>query len=238
MENFQDFNINDFSEDDYSDPILLLEAIKKRSNYYSDNMIINNSIEKSVGELLLITDVCSEFKITTDRIMSAIQSGVLLPKAIVPMFSREEISNYLSSSSSENSLMESFKMELNNMPMYYSYKPLLLLSLIENIENISTSVENIIDFYFNYYNNRKNQSLTIEKHDSTFVQFPNDRSRARRTILAYPVKVLSKKGFLFYDKETDSVNISNQIYSEIDNQMVEIIRQKCIKCLEKYYRTL
>jgi len=159
MENFQDFNINDFSEDDYSDPILLLEAIKKRSNYYSDNMIINNSIEKSVGELLLITDVCSEFKITTDRIMSAIQSGVLLPKAIVPMFSREEISNYLSSSSSENSLMESFKMELNNMPMYYSYKPLLLLSLIENIENISTSVENIIDFYFNYYNNRKNQYL-------------------------------------------------------------------------------
>lgn len=65
-------------------------------------------------------------------------------------FTEDDVRAIAEKSKSLNPLMTAFEKELDKMVMNYSYKPLLLLSLLRG-NNYSETVENVVDFYFAYY---------------------------------------------------------------------------------------
>ncbi len=226
--------IEDFSENDFNDPISLLKALKCQSE--EAQLIQENA---SNPDRLLISDIERDYGISLDRIMVAIQTGELNPVSVIPVFMKEDVINFCNSTLSYNPLYGAFEKELLSMNMSYSYKPILLLALLNNnSENKNVKLDYIIDFFLEYYNDRVKKSLVVEKQNSVFIKKPNNRQTARATILRYPIKVLSNKSFISYDKTTDSVMFNGLLFSEFDKQYLLRIEKQCKLRLEQYYSSI
>lgn len=225
-------SLSDLCEEDFDNPIALLDAIRKLNL-----QAITNQYESQNSTLLSVDDIQKKYGLSEDYIKSSILAGVICPAKMELYFTEEDARKMAERSNVLNPLMVAFEKELEKMSMNYSYKPLLLLALFEK-ENFCDTVDNIIDFYFNYYNNRVKKGLPAEKEDSSFVQYANNRLVARRTILRYPAGVLAKKAFVLYDKENDMISLNPLLVNGNNRFSKEYNTRRCYELLECYYASL
>ena len=138
-----------------------------------------------------------------------------------------------------NTLYEQFFDEIQEMKMSYSYKPILVMAMMKYADvDGKANLSDIIDFFLDYYQERANQGLIIEKADSSFVQHFNDQKVARQTVLIYPYKSFEKKGMMKYNKTEKSIVIVPQIWDDISKNVRREIVKLCDIQLEKYYKRL
>lgn len=221
--------VDDFDELDFKDPISLLAAIQSLSAHSQKDA-------HSIPQLLSVEDLQRDYGLSVDYIRTALLAGSVKPANIVLYFSKEDAERLSSEATSDNPLVKAFDKELEKMAMNYSYKPLLILSLLET-DTFSRPIDEITGYYLAYYRKRSQAGLVIEKDDSAFVQNEENFNVAKRTILRYPVSVLSKKAFVVYEKETGSVRLSDMLTAYVGANR-ERIRQQCFELLEKYYDSL
>ena len=129
--------------------------------------------------------------------------------------------------------------EVSDMKMSFSYKPILIKAMMTYADvNGRASMSDIINYFLQFFQNRADQGLLIEKAESTFVQHFGDRKTARRTILIYPYKRFELKGMMRYDKAKDEIEIAPQIWDNISNKVRRVISSYCDAQLNKYYDRL
>lgn len=225
-------SINDLTDEDFNDPISLLDAIGRLNM-----QVISKQDKSSRQKLLSIADIQSKYGLSADYIKSSILAGAISPSRMDLYFTEEDVKRVAERSGLLNLLMAAFEKELDKMAMNYSYKPILLLSLLSHNDYRAT-VDEIIDYYFKYYNKRIQDGLSAEKSDSSFVRHPNDKLIARRTILRYPAGVLTKKAFIVYDKESDSIVLNPLLVKYNNHFSREYMIQRCYDLLEAYYSGL
>ena len=225
-------SVTDLNEEDFNDPITLLDAIRRLNlQAISDPETLK---EKT---LLSVDDIQKKYGLSEEYIRSSILTGAICPARMDLYFTKEDVRAIAEKSKSLNPLMAAFEKELDKMVMNYSYKPLLLLSLLRN-SNYSEKVENVINFYFEYYKNRTKNGLQPEKSDSSFVQHPNDRFAARRTILRYPAGKKKKKAFVVYEKSSDTLSLSPLLINGNNRFSKEYVTRRCYELLDTYYCNL
>ena len=129
--------------------------------------------------------------------------------------------------------------EVSDMKMSFSYKPILIKAMMTYADvNGRASMSDIINYFLQFFQNRADQGLLIEKAESTFVQHFGDRKTARRTILIYPYKRFELKGMMRYDKAKDEIEIAPQIWDNISNKVRRVFSSYCDAQLNKYYDRL
>lgn len=225
-------SVTDLNEEDFNDPITLLDAIRRLNlQAISGPEILK---EKT---LLSVDDIQKKYGLSEEYIRSSILTGAICPARMDLYFTEEDVRAIAEKSKSLNPLMVAFEKELDKMVMNYSYKPLLLLSLLRN-SDCSEKVENVINFYFEYYKNRTKNGLQPEKSDSSFVQHPNDRLAARRTILRYPTGVFAKKAFVVYEKSSDTLSLNPLLVNGNSHFSKEYVIRRCYELLDTYYSNL
>ena len=69
-----------------------------------------------------------------------------------------------------------------------------------------------------FYKARAQAGLFVEQADSTFVQYPEDRKKARRTILIYPFKRFEEKQMMVFNREEDTLEIVPTIWDDISKK--------------------
>ena len=230
--NEKKISVNDLSEEDFEDPISLLDAIRKFTQ-----QVVPDENHPQEKLLLSVSDIQKRYGLSLDYIKSSILAGIITPAKIDLYFTEEDAKKIAERSSSLNPLMTAFEKELDKMAMNYSYKPILLLSLLSQ-KDYRATVEEIVDFYFNFYNKRIKDGLLAEKGDSSFVRHPNDRLIARRTILRYPAGVLAKKAFIVYDLESDTIALNPLLVNGNNRFSREFVIQRCYDLLDTYYSGL
>lgn len=230
--NEKSISITDLTQEDFEDPISLLDAIRK-----FNQKAISDENEPQGEFLLSVTDIQKRYGLSLDYIKSSILAGIITPAKIDLYFTEEDAKRIAERSGSLNPLMTAFEKELDNMAMNYSYKPILLLSLLSR-KNYSATVDEIVDYYFNYYNKRIKDGQPPEKSDSSFVRHPNDKLTARRTILRYPAGVLAKKAFVVCDIESDTIALNPLLVNGNNRFSREYVTQRCYDLLEAYYSGL
>lgn len=230
----EEYSIDDFEEADFLNPISLLAALQKLSLREGEN-----AQDESTCDFLTVADIQRQYGLSEDCVRSALLAGSLSPSKMILYFSKSDVEDLVSKMSEApetNPLIAAFEKELDKMVMNYSYKPLLLLALFSK-ESLSAKVEEIIDFYFEYYSGRAEKGQVVEKGDSSFIQNPGDRFAARRTILRYPVSVLAKKCFVVYDKEHDTVSVNSLLVNDRQHINAAYVQSRCMELLDKYYYT-
>lgn len=241
-------------ESAYDDPIQLLEAIKyqqERSHSsdgnalqttyaFPNNVQIVTSTHSPSGNLKSIQDIASEYGLTTERIISKLAADAIHITAYLPLFDESEISKLLSScSKTDSTLYDKFLKELLNMRTQYSYKPLLVLALLK-CGGVSTpsKMDDIMSFYFRYYDSRRTVGLMVEKENSYFVRYWHNAAKAKETILRYPVKIYQDKNYIRYDSTNDTITFNPVISENISPESYGQICQYCQNALDRYYTSI
>lgn len=231
----------DFKPEVFQDPIALLDALKKKKKALNVSALEENDYlyeaEMSTDELLSMSDIERRYHVSIETVRSAIKTKVLVPVASIPLFSSVDVMKFIEDTKTSLSpIATMFLEEIEHMRINYSYKPLLLMAILEKAgENGEISMTDIIDYYFAFYKERGRTGLQPEKGDSTFVRYPDDRQIAKRTIATYPLKIYIGKGFLSYDPSTKVVKVDQTLWAYILDAGKEKIKAICEEALRKYY---
>lgn len=140
------------------------------------------------------------------------------------------------SNESHSSLEDAFWDELDHMKMSYSYKPVLLQAMMSLADvDGKAKLDQIVDYFIDFYKVRAQAGLFVEQPDSTFVQYPEDRKKARKTILIYPFKRFEEKQMMTFNQVEDTLEIVPSIWDDISKNTRRRIHAKCELNIEKYY---
>lgn len=233
---FLDITIDDFDENDFGDPISLLNALLKRSSAHKQ---ISSDFPKK-SDFLTVSQISQQYNVEVEDILSAIKNSNLVADKVVPLFSQKSVEAFLADHNNGNAtLFDKFMYEITHMRVNYSYKPVLVMAIMRNAsENGEIALSDLVDFYLDFYEKRQAEGSIIEKADSFFVKFQNDRQHAARTIVRYPITVLENKQFINFDPQTSVLTVAKPIWQRIDVETKAFIEASCEKTLEGYYSLL
>lgn len=125
---------------------------------------------------------------------------------------------------------------IRKMDMTYSYKPVLMLSLIDLMdEQGRTKIEEIVSYFKDFYARRMRDGKTVEKSNSIFARENIPDAVAKRNILGNPFKRFADMNFLSYSKDFEYVELNRAILRKFTADDAEEIRQICHQKLEQYY---
>lgn len=232
---FRDITIEDFDESDFADPISLLDALLKRG---SANKQILSDFPKAT-DCLTVSQISRQYNVEVEEIFSAIKNGNLVADKVVPLFSPKVVESFLLDQNNGITLFDKFMHEITHMRVNYSYKPVLVMAIMRNAsENGEIALSDLVDFFLDFYEKRRVAGLIIEKADSSFVKFQNNRQHAARTIIRYPITVFENKQFINFDLKTSVLTVAKSIWQRIDVETRAFIEVSCEKILEEYYALL
>lgn len=103
-------------------------------------------------------------------------------------------------------MMEKFMEMVEKMDMSYSYKPVLLYAMLENAdEKGKVAVEDLIDYFIYFYENRRKKGLIVEKKKCIYLRGDFTRNDVMRNIFSNPFKRFEDMGFMKRSKDLEYV---------------------------------
>ena len=123
------------------------------------------------------------------------------------------------------------------MKMTYSYKPVLLLTLLDNdAQTAPIPLATVIQSFCSYYNDRLSKGLIAEKQNSLFAKPVEDYKQAKIVVLNNPVAVLQKDGVIVYDEKTSHISFASKYIPTKD--VIADVEKECNAKLDAYYEKL
>jgi superfamily II DNA or RNA helicase len=193
-------------------------------------------------EFVRMVDVQAE---TVDKY---IREGKIKPDLEVPVgekrsfkyFREETVKKYASEFGwdliTAANMKDKFMNMVKVMDMSFSYKPVLLKAMFDHIdENGKVRVEDIVDYFIEFYIDRKNRGLVVEKKTSIFCREGFTRKEVERNIFTNPFKRFEDMRFMRRCREIEYVEFNRHVFRKLTKEDIEWIKEHCDKKLEEYY---
>ena len=122
------------------------------------------------------------------------------------------------------------------MDMSYSYKPVLIKAILANADDKGRiKLDDIVSYFRNYYEGRRNSGLTVEKANSIFAKGSYTDKEAQRNILSNPFKRFEDMQMLRHTKTLGIIEVEPTVWKLLnDNEKAEI-EMICDSKLKEYY---
>ncbi|MCK9457344.1 MAG: type I restriction enzyme EcoKI subunit R [bacterium ADurb.Bin157] len=128
---------------------------------------------------------------------------------------------------------------IREMDMSYSYKPVLMLAILDHCdESGKTRICDIVDFFIEFYKDRQARGLKPEKANSIYCRPEIPPEEAKSNILKNPYKRFSDMRFLEYSKDFGQIVINKDIQRRLTAEDYEEIRTLCRQKLDEYFSKL
>lgn len=126
-----------------------------------------------------------------------------------------------------------------NMRMTYSYKPLLIMAVLDSgIVSGKISINEVISYFRNYYNNRRASSLKIEKANCIYHDPSACDDRIAGNIVSNPVKALMSSGYFIFNGQEEYFGFLPEIWGVLSDSDKAALRSLCVGRLEKYFSSI
>lgn len=196
-------------------------------------------------EFIRRVDVQSE---TVERY---IREGKILPDMVVPMsehkqlkyFREETVEKYAAEFGwkiiSDDNRKDMFMEMIRQMDMSYSYKPVLIKAIMENADSKGrVKLDDITAYFRQYYENRRESGLTVEKANSIFAKGGYTDKDAQRNILSNPFKRFEDMQMLRHTKNLGIIEVDSTVWKNLSDDEKLQITEICDRKLEEYYARL
>ena len=193
-------------------------------------------------EFVRMVDVQSE---TIERY---IREGKIKPDLEVPMgisrtfkyFTEEKVKSYAEEFGWElitpSNMKDKFIDMVKTMDMSYSYKPVLLKAIFHHIdEKGRIRVDDIVDYFIDFYGTRRQKGLPIEKKNSIYYKGNYTRKGVERNIFSNPFKRFEDMNFMKRSKNIEYVELNRHIFKKLTKEEIDWIIICCDKSLTEYY---
>lgn len=124
---------------------------------------------------------------------------------------------------------------IERMQMDHSYKPVFLLSFFEYMdENGIARIDDVLEDFIDFYEERKAKGLFIEK-DGVFTLDEYTKKDVLNTMLTSPFKIYEEMGVMRHAKCLGCIQLDKQIAKKLSRDDVNKIRELCIGGIKSYY---
>lgn len=184
----------------------------------------------------------------SETVEKYIREGEIIPDLIVPMsehrtfkyFTEETLKKTADKFGwriiNDENRKELFMEMICQMDMSYSYKPVLIKAILANADDKGRiKLDDIVSYFRNYYEGRRNSGLTVEKANSIFAKGSYTDKEAQRNILSNPFKRFEDMQMLRHTKTLGIIEVEPTVWKLLnDNEKAEI-EMICDSKLEEYY---
>lgn len=187
--------------------------------------------------------------VSAETVERYIREGEIIPDLIVPM-SEHRTFKYFSEDTLNKSAekfgwriindknRKDFFMEMiRQMDMSYSYKPVLVKSILESAdEKGRVRIDDIVEYFKEYYEGRRSLGLVVEKSNSIFAKGGYTDKEAQRNILSNPFKRFEDMQMLRHTKTLGIIEVEPTVWRNLSFLEKEEISAICDKKLDEYYK--
>lgn len=178
-----------------------------------------------------------------------IREGEIIPDLIVPM-SEHRTFKYFTEETLEKTAdkfgwglinddnrKELFMEMIRQMDMSYSYKPVLIKAILTHADGKGRiKLDNIVEYFKKYYEDRRNNGLIVEKANSIFAKGGYTDKEAQRNILANPFKRFEDMQMLRHTKTLGIIEVDSTVWKKLTDEDKSEISRICEEKLEEYYK--
>jgi superfamily II DNA or RNA helicase len=207
------------------------------------------SWQDAVSGMLSVTDLESELATSEGRIRSAVERGLVVPDHTLTLGERnyhyfipqraEEIRESLGLPLVDDASIRDLFIEfVTRMDMSSSYKPVLLLAILENVDVRGRArLEDVVLSFHRFYLDRLQQALRAEKTGLRMERAnqlsPDD---VRSVMLGMPFRKFEQRKYLFYDKnDLAYVRFQAALWRKLTAEDWGTIRARCEEAIIDYY---
>lgn len=200
---------------------------------------------KSQLEFIRMVDVQAE---TVERY---VREGKIKPDLSVPIgerktfnyYKEETIKSYAHTFGWElitaANIVHKFMAFIEKMDMSYSYKPVLIKAILDHSDDKGrVLLEDIVDYFIDFYEDRKARGLIAEKANSLYQKGGYTPKDVERNILSNPFKRFADMRFLQRNKEISMIEFNPHIFKRLTEKDKKEIIAICNEKLESYYEKL
>lgn len=185
----------------------------------------------------------------SETVEKYIREGEIIPDLIVPM-SEHRTFKYFSEDTlnksaerfgwriiNDSNRKDMFMEMIRQMDMSYSYKPVLIKSILENAdEKGRIKIDDIVEYFKKYYEGRRGTGLVVEKSNSIFAKGGYTDKDAQRNILANPFKRFEDMQMMRHTKTLGIIEVEPTVWRNLSAYEKEEIGTICDKKLDEYYK--
>jgi superfamily II DNA or RNA helicase len=203
--------------------------------------------QSEVKDLVSEIEFVRRVDVQSETISRYIRDGKILADLVVPMgnrsfkyFKEETVLRYAKEFKWElidaANMKDKFMDMVKKMTMSYSYKPVLLKAILnETNENGRAAIKDIVDYFIDFYEDRKQKGLVVEKQESLYCRETYERSEVERNIFSNPFKRFEDMRFLKRSKELEYVEFNRHIWKKLSEEDKVWIEGWCEEKLKGYY---
>lgn len=137
----------------------------------------------------------------------------------------------------DNNRKELFMEMIRQMDMSYSYKPVLIKAILTHADGKGRiKLDNIVEYFKKYYEDRRNNGLIVEKANSIFAKGGYTDKEAQRNILANPFKRFEDMQMLRHTKTLGIIEVDSTVWKKLTDEDKSEISRICEEKLEEYYK--
>ena len=133
-------------------------------------------------------------------------------------------------------MKDKFMEMVETMDMSFSYKPVLLKAMFEHVDdNGRVRVEDIVDYFIDYYTDRKNKGLVVEKKGSPYCKEDYSRREVEGNIFKNPFRRFEDMRFMKRSREIEYVEFNRYVFRKLTKEEIGWILEHCERKLGEYY---
>ena len=177
-----------------------------------------------------------------------IRDGKIVPDMEVPVgehrsfrfFEKDTVKKYAKEFGwtviTRDNMKAMFMDRVRQMTMSYSYKPVFLLSLLDNMDaSGSAKLEDVAADFARFYEERKERGLPPEKKDCIFTKGEYTAKDVERLILSMPFKRFEDMHAVHHAKQLGVIQFYKSLYSQLTDEDFAQIRESSREALKRYF---
>lgn len=204
--------------------------------------------QEEVKDLISQIEFVRMVDVQSETIERYIREGKIEPDLEVPIgtkrtfkyFTEEKVYKYAKEFGWElitpANMKDKFMDMVEVMDMSYSYKPILLKAMFDHVdERGKVRVEDIVDYFIDFYEDRREKGLPIEKKNSIYYKGDYTRKDVERNIFSNPFKRFEDMRFMKRSKDIEYVEFNKHIFKKLTDEEIQWIILRCDEGLDEYY---
>lgn len=189
--------------------------------------------------------------VQSETIESYVREGKLVPDLEVPMsehrqfkyFKEETLQKYAAQYGwtliDDSNRKDLFMDMVRQMDMNYSYKPVLIKAILKYADARGrVNLENIVNYFRDYYESRRSAGLVVEKPNSIFAKGNYTDKDAQRNILSNPFKRFEDMQMLRHTKTLGIIQVDESVWKRLTEEEKREIEDVCDEKLGEYYKRI
>jgi superfamily II DNA or RNA helicase len=207
--------------------------------------------QQEVTNMILLSDLERELAVAEGRVRAAMDRGEVKSDHTLQLGERtyfyfhqdrvEQIRQAIGAPKVEDhTIRDLFVQYVEEMDMAASYKPVLLLCLLDSVgEDGRARLNDVVQRFRKFYQDRKAAGLTVEKPGARRVPMDElDETDTRRLMLEMPFEKFERRRFLRYDRDLAFIRFDPRLWRQLGADNLLRIREICHESIRSYYERL